>query len=89
MITNALINIAYALINGIVSRLPDSTGFPSQVQESAEYIGGFFGMFSPIAPIGTLSIAVGLVFSVEIAIFAWKTFKSITSHIPWIGGRGH
>lgn len=89
MITSALINLAYALINGLVSILPDSTGFGTEVLSAANTIGGYFGMFSPIAPIGTLSIAVGLVFSVEIAIFGWKTVKSIVSHIPWFGGAGH
>ena len=89
MITTALINLGYALISGIINILPNSSGFSSDVLSAAQNVGAYFGIFSPIAPIGTLSSAVFLIFSVEIGIFAWKTLKSIVSHIPWFGGAGH
>lgn len=89
MITNAFINLGFSLINGIVSALPNSSGFASNVQAAASTLGSYFGIFSPIIPIGTLANAVTLVFTVEIAIFGWKTIKSIVSHIPQFGGSGH
>jgi len=89
MITDAIINLAAGLISGIVSVLPDSSGFTDSVLSAAHSLGGYFGIFAPIIPLGTLATAVTLVFSVEIAIFGWKTVKSIVSHIPQFGGSGH
>jgi len=89
MIIDALINLAVGLIGGIVNALPDSSGFSDSVLSAAHSLGGYFGIFSPIIPLGTLATAVTLVFTVEIAIFGWKTIKSIVSHIPQFGGSGH
>jgi len=89
MIPNAFINLAFTLINGIISALPDSTGFSSNVTTAATTLGGYFGIFAPIIPLATLASAVAIVFGVEIAIFGWKTIKSIVSHIPQFGGAGH
>jgi len=89
MITNALINAGFSLISGFISLLPTSTGFDPSVLAAAHTIGGYFGMFAPIAPIGTLGIAIAVCFTVEIAIFGWKTFKSLISHVPQVGGAGH
>jgi len=89
MITDALINLGAGLIGGIISLLPDSTGFNDSVLSSAHTIGSYFGLVSPILPIGTIATAVTVVFTVEIAIFAWKTIKSLISHIPQFGGSGH
>ena len=89
MIVDAIINLASSLIAGIVNALPDSSGFSDSVLSAAHSLGGYFGIFAPIIPLATLSVAVTLVFSVEIAIFGWKTIKSIVSHIPQFGGSGH
>jgi len=89
MITDALIRLGAGLIGGIVSILPSSSGFSPDVLSAAAHLGSYFGMFSPIIPIGTLATAVTLVFTVEIAIFGWKTIKSLISHIPQFGGSGH
>jgi len=89
MISNAFIALAFTLINGIVSALPQSGGFSPDVLNAAGSLGSYFGMFSPLIPMGTLASAVGLIFAVEIGIFGWKTIKSIVSHIPAFGGSGH
>lgn len=89
MITTAIINLGYFLISGIIGALPTSSGFSPDVISAAHTVGGYFGMFSSLVPMTTLATAVALVFSVEIAIFGWKTLKSIVSHLPQIGGSGH
>lgn len=89
MITNLLFNIANILISGIVSLLPNGAGFSPSVLSAAQSIGGYVAIFSPLVPLSTLANAVALCFSVEIAIFGWKTVKSIVSHIPQFGGSGH
>jgi len=89
MITNAIINLAFGLASALVSVLPNGSGFDPSVLAAARTIGGYFGMFAPIAPIGVIATAVGTIFVVEIAIFGWKTVKSLVSHIPQFGGSGH
>lgn len=89
MISNIFIKLAYILLSTILNLLPVSSGFSADVTSAATHFGSYFGMFSPIIPIGTLGIAVSVAFSVEIAIFGWKTLKSIVSHIPQFGGAGH
>lgn len=89
MITTAIFTLAYTIISGLIGLLPTSTGYSSTVTNAITTIGGYFGMFSPIIPLGTLGIAVAIVFGVEIAIFGWKTFKNLIAHLPQIGGSGH
>jgi len=93
MIIQAFINIAYLIINFIVSQFPDSTGFPQEVHDAvatlAGYIGGMLGIFSPMIPLATMALALGTIFTVEMLILGFKSFRWIMSHIPWIGGKGN
>lgn len=89
MITDAIITIAQNVVAALVNVLPNSSGFDPQIISAATTIGGYAGMFSPIVPMSTLAVAVGIGFSVEIAVFGWKTIKSLVSHLPWVGGAGH
>jgi len=88
MIISGLIYLAYFLVNGVISALPDSSGFPTAAHTAVQSLGGYVGMFSPILPMATLATCIGLIFTVEIAIFGLKTFKWIVAHIPWVGGKG-
>jgi len=89
MIVSAFISLAFLILDGIVSLLPNSTGFPQGAHDAVSGLGGYFGMFAPILPMSTLATCVGLIFSVEIAIFGFKSIKWIVSHIPWVGGHGN
>jgi len=89
MILTAIINFAYFLVSGIISILPASSGFPTAAHTAMAGLGGYLAIWSPVLPITTLITCLGIVFSVEIAIFGFKTFKWILSHIPWIGGKGN
>lgn len=89
MITNAIINLALGLVTAIVGILPNSSGFTSEVLSSATTIGSYFGLLSPILPIGTLATCVTAAIITEVSIFGWKTVKSLISHIPQFGGSGH
>lgn len=88
MITGAIINLAYFMLNGIISLLPASQGFPPDALAAAHTIGGYVGIFDPIISIATLAATLTLVFSVELGIFGFKTGKWIVGHIPFIGGKG-
>jgi len=88
MILNAILTLAYNSLSWIVNLLPASSGFPQEAHAAMTGLGGYLGVWSPILPISTLLTCVGLIFSVEIGIFGFKTVKWISSHIPFIGGRG-
>jgi len=86
MIGDFFLNIAYWFLSTIIGFLPTSTGFPPTVLQGATYLGGFVGMLDPIVPMGTLATVVAIAFTVEIAIFGFKTLRWLLGHIPLIGG---
>jgi hypothetical protein len=88
MITNALISLAVAVLNGILFIFPASLGFPQEVFDAVDYFSGFVGMLDPIVPISTLATVVGLIVTFELAVFSFKGLKWLFSHIPFVGGRG-
>lgn len=88
MITTAFINLAYTLVSTIVSWFPNGSGFPAEVHTAMQYFGEYLGVLDALVPVSTLATAVGIVFTVEITIFGYKTLKSLVSHVPFIGGRG-
>jgi len=88
MIGDFFFSIAYWFVGGIIGWFPQSTGFPPEAISSAQTIGGYFGMFSPLISISTLLTCLTLVFGVEIAIFGFRSLKWVISHIPLIGGKG-
>lgn len=89
MILDALFNLGFGILNWFINLFPVSTGFGSEVHTAFSSIGGYVGMFTGLLPYVTIALALGLVFSVEIAIFLFKTTKWIISHIPYIGGKGN
>lgn len=88
MITNAFIDFAYFLINGIINFIPHSEGFPQAFHDAMSGLGGYVDIWSPVVPMSVLLTCITLVFSVEIGVFGFKTVKWVISHIPWIGGKG-
>jgi len=88
MITNAILNIGFIMLQWIINLFPQSTGYDSSFHTAMSSLGGYLAIWTPILPIGILSTLLLLVFSVELAIFGFKSVKWIISHIPWIGGKG-
>jgi len=88
MIGDLFFSIVFWFANGLINMFPYSDGLPQEVHSAAQYIGGYYGMFSPLIPLGTLFTAVTLVLTCELAIFGFRTLKWVVSHLPLIGGRG-
>jgi len=86
MIGDLFLSIAGWFLSTIIGFFPTSTGFPPEVLSSATTIGGYVTMISTIVPMGTLATCVAIAFSVEIAIFGFKTLRWLIGHIPLIGG---
>jgi hypothetical protein len=89
MITTAIITLAYLLISSIIGLLPAGAGFPTGFHTAITSLGGYLHILDPLVPISILLTCLSLIFSVEIAVFGFKTIKWIISHIPWIGGKGN
>jgi len=87
MITNAIIGIGAVIVSLILNLFPSSSGFPPEVNSAITYFGGYLGILSPIVPVATLLTVLGLVLFFELVIFAFKAFKWVFSHVPFIGGR--
>jgi len=88
MITTAIITLSAFLVSTVLLIFPPSQGFPVEVSEAVTFIGGYVGIFDPLIPMATLAQILGLVIAFELAVFGFKGFKWVISHIPMIGGRG-
>lgn len=88
MITSIFLSLPYYFIAFVISVIPVSTGFPAEFLEAVSGLGGYISMFDMVLPVATLGTVLGIMFSVEIGIFGFKTFKWVWSHIPMFGGRG-
>jgi len=88
MIGDLFFNVVYWFASEIIGLFPVSTGLPAAAHTAASQIGGYFGMFSHLIPIGTLLTVLTLVFTVEIGVFGFRTLKWVISHLPFIGGKG-
>jgi hypothetical protein len=87
MIISTITNIAYYFVNLIISIFPIGGGFPEEVHNASQAIGGYLNILSPLVPLATLSTVVGLVFALELSLLGFRTFKWLFSYIPFIGGR--
>ena len=88
MILTTFLLLPYYFLAFIIGLMPASEGFPPEVLAGANAVGAKIGIFGPVMPVATLSTVLGLLFGAQLGIWAWKTFKWVMSHIPWIGGRG-
>jgi len=88
MIPDIFINFGYSVISWIIGVFPSSEGFGANVFTAASTLGGYTGIFAPLINFTVLASCVAIAFSVEIAIFGFKTFKWVLSHVPFIGGNG-
>ena len=88
MIFTGFVYIGSYILQLIVSILPTSTGFPPDVASAFATMGGYVQMLDTLLPISTLATVLGIIVSVDVAIFGFKTFKWLISHIPAVGGRG-
>jgi len=89
MITTAFINMSFIILNYIVQKLPQSTGFPTSVHDSVSFIGKQWGLFDPLVDRASLAIILALLFTFEVTVFGFYTVRWIMSHIPLFGGKGN
>lgn len=83
-----LLNGLYGFLTFLIGLFPTGTGFPTAFHTAVTNLGGYLHILDPLVPISTLLTCLTLVFTVEIAIFGFKTFKWIFGHVPLIGGKG-
>jgi len=55
MIADFFLRIAYWFAAGLIGMFPQSSGFPPEAHSAMQTLGGYFGMFSPIIPMGTFA----------------------------------
>ena len=88
MITAALIFFASYILIFIAGLLPTSTGIPVAIQNAVVTFGGYLRVIDVLLPVDALGLAMTTVISIQLAIFAFKSFKWLLSHLPFVGGRG-
>lgn len=85
MILTALIALASVIIDTILSIFPTSTGFPVEVHNAFQFLGGYVGILSPIVPLDTMATILTLIITFELVIFSFKAFKWLFGYVPLIG----
>lgn len=87
MITTFFILIALFALNLTVSVFPTSSGFPAEVDTAIASLGGYVGILDPLVPISTMATIIGLIVGYELLIFAFKGFRWLFSHVPFLGSK--
>jgi hypothetical protein len=87
MIVDAILLLGIWVATLLVSLFPSSEGLPPEVLDAASSLGGYIGLLDSLVPVATIATTAGIAISVELAVFGWKTLKSLVSHIPLIGGQ--
>lgn len=88
MIADIFNQVIFFFVSGLINMFPPSEGFPADAEIALTTLGGYFGMFEPLIPMGTLITCLTLIFGVEIGIYGFRTLKWVISHLPFVGGRG-
>jgi len=88
MIFSGFVYLSAYLLQFIVGVLPTSAGFPAEMTSAFNLMAGYVQILNTLLPISTLATVLLLLVSVDLAIFGFKTFKWLISHLPLVGGRG-
>jgi hypothetical protein len=81
MIT-ALLQVIYNILNWLISLFPIFTGFPDGLETSLLTMSSYWGMFDAMFPMATLTIALGIILSVELSYFGYRFVMKIAQFIP-------
>jgi len=88
MIFSGFVYLASYILSLLLLILPTSTGFPTDVQSAFNTFAGYVQILNTLLPISTLATVLAVLVATDLAVFGFKTFKWLISHIPLVGGRG-
>ena len=86
---NFIVAKIYSFLSFIINLFPSGTGFSTEIHSAFSTLGGYVGLMDVFVPISALLTCLTLIFTVEIAMFGFKTTKWIIHFIPFFGGRGN
>lgn len=87
MIVSGFLYLSATLLNAVLGLFPNSTGTPAGFTNAVDTLAGYVGILDPLVPLDTLATVFTLIISYELAVFTFRGFRWIISHIPFIGGR--
>jgi len=87
MISTAFVYLAAYIVSTILFVFPQSSGLSTQATSAIASLGGYVGMFNPLIPIDTVLQIILLVISFELAVFGFRAFRWLFSHVPLVGGK--
>jgi len=86
MITSALLNIIYAFVVAMIALLPSATILPDGLETAMEFFRTFIaGIIDLIPALSVLPTIIGLIITLEIAMFAWKSINWIINIVRGSG----
>jgi len=84
-----LLNAVYSFLQFLIGIIPTGGVFPSEVHSAFSTLGSYVGIMDVFIPLSVLLYCLTAIFTVELAVFTFKTIKWLISHIPLIGGKGN
>lgn len=84
---NGFLQAIYSFLSFLIGLFPSGSGFPTAFHDATQALGGYLHILDPLVPINILLSCVLLIFGVEIALWGFKMFRWIFSHVPFIGGK--
>ena len=80
MVTTIL-NLIYGFLSYLISLFPTGTGFSGGVHAAATNLADYLHILDPLVPISVLLSCVTIIFTVEIALFGFRTLKWLLLHV--------
>lgn len=86
MITSWIFTLGNFILTTVLTPLTNQTDvvLPANLVTSITNVQGFYSTVNPIFPISTLLACIGIILTIEIAIFAYKVIMWLIKKIPMI-----
>lgn len=85
MISDAFIGLGIIIVNILFAILPEGSGYSSEIISGFSTLGSYAGAMNVFLPLPTVGICLGIWYSVDLAIFAFRQLAWIFSKIPIFG----
>lgn len=86
MITNAILYILYGFVYLITApiRLFADVSLPAAINDTISSVGSNLALLNQVLPVSTIITILGIMISIEVAIFIYKGIRWIYSKIPGV-----
>jgi len=82
MIIDFIVNIGISFFEFVIGLLPNFSGLPSGITSSFSFFQTYWNNASLIFPVDTAFQIIALIVSIELGIFAWRSWWFLYGKLP-------